>query len=133
MSDTAIWLLAFQAGHDVAVGGVFMVLAALAVMGIRLGMASDDVRAVRYSGRQEKRDEASVAYDRAQRDFGRWFAALVVFGTLSSVVPSSDQLVRAYVMGEAKKVLTAEKAERAIDGFTQRIDKLIEALGKSGK
>jgi hypothetical protein len=51
-------------------------------------------------------------------------------GLVGMLTPSRKSLVESYFMVHGSKVVTAENAEKAIDGTVKRIDKLIEKIGQ---
>ena len=53
-----------------------------------------------------------------------------IIAIIGALVPSRRDLVESYLMIHGSKVVTAENAEKAIDGTVKRIDKLIEKIGQ---
>lgn len=45
---------------------------------------------------------------------------------LFSLVPTRDDIVKAYMMQEGAKLVTAKNADKAVEEFTKRLDKVIE-------
>jgi hypothetical protein len=53
---------------------------------------------------------------------------MVVFTLVAAAVPSTESLLRAYVMVEGSKIVHAENAEAASKALLERVDKLIAAV-----
>jgi len=66
---------------------------------------------------------------------GKWVAkpvllALACAFAIVGFVPSTDSLLRAYLMVEGSKLVTAENAEKATGEIVKRIDKVIAQIGE---
>ena len=52
----------------------------------------------------------------------------VLCATAAALIPTREELVQSYATLEARKVLTAENAEKAIADFSGKADRLIAAI-----
>lgn len=50
----------------------------------------------------------------------------VFMSVLCSLVPTRDDIVKAYMIQEGAKLVTAKNADKAVEEFTKRLDKVIE-------
>lgn len=50
----------------------------------------------------------------------------VFISVLCSLVPTRDDIVKAYMIQEGAKLVTAKNADKAVEEFTKRLDKVIE-------
>ena len=79
--------------------------------------------------------EKKVEYANKLKMYKLLFAKLaIVFAvsaSLFSLVPTRDDIVKAYMMQEGAKLVTAKNADKAIEEFTKRLDKVIEHFTES--
>lgn len=61
-----------------------------------------------------------------------WVTALIV-GTITLLFPTQQQVLRAYMMVEGAKVVTAPNAEKALAEFTKRVDAIIGKINEGDK
>jgi hypothetical protein len=59
----------------------------------------------------------------------RGIAAAVVAGLLGALTPTTETLLRAYVMVEGSKLVNAPNAQKAADEILKRVDALIGKVG----
>lgn len=58
--------------------------------------------------------------------FCKFTAIAFSIAFLFSLVPTRDDIVKAYMIQEGAKLVTAKNADKAVEEFTKRLDKVIE-------
>jgi hypothetical protein len=118
-----IYLLSILDGLDGALGGLVFA----SVVGL-LGavVAPAFLHSMAFNREDSEAAERSAVQIRPWR--ARCAVAMVVFTLVAAAVPSTESLLRAYVMVEGSKIVHAENAEAASKALLERVDKLIAAV-----
>lgn len=72
------------------------------------------------------KEEAKPGTRRFAAKLGKFAAIAFSIAFLFSLVPTRDDIVKAYMMQEGAKLVTAKNADKAVEEFTKRLDKVIE-------
>lgn len=64
----------------------------------------------------------------------KWVAAVaVVSAILSALVPSTESLLKAYLLVEGSKIITADNAQEASKEILKRVDNMLKLLKEENK
>jgi hypothetical protein len=80
----------------------------------------------------ERDDSREVITAKTVRSAAKKIAVIAAIClTVCSLVPSRKGLIQAYLIVEGTKIVNAENADKALEVFNKKIDKLIEVLDEA--